>query len=91
VILVGVQLVREFEPWSGRARFALRGRLTYMTEGSERDVICVVCDCRRQRTGTKCPGRENLSLIQYKACRVIREACARDVCAEYALRGRIAL
>jgi hypothetical protein len=64
VTLVGVQLVREFEPWSGRARFALRGRLTYMTEGSERDVICVVCDCRRQRTGTKCPGRENLSLIQ---------------------------
>jgi hypothetical protein len=64
VTLVGVQLVREFKPWSGRARFALRGRLIYMTEGSRRDIICVVYDCCRQRTGTKCPGRENLSLIQ---------------------------
>jgi hypothetical protein len=56
-----------------------------MTEGSGRDIICVVCDCRRQRKGTKCPGRENLSLIQQEACGATRGACARSMCAGYAL------
>jgi hypothetical protein len=85
VTLVGVQLVREFKPWSGRARFVLRGRLTYITEGSRRDIICVVYDCCRQRMGTKCPRRENLLLIQEKACGATRGACARSMCAEYML------
>jgi hypothetical protein len=50
-----------------------------MTEGSGRDIIYVVCDCCRQRTGTKCPRRENLSLIQQEACGVTRGG-ARGAC-----------